>query len=744
MTEPRLRLAQKQILDYREGLMGVSAVPGSGKTWTLSRLAVQLILASDLAPDQEVLVVTFSNSAADNFSLRIGELLQEYGLLPDVGYRVRTLHGLANDIIRERPDLVGLSEEFSIIDEKEASLVLDSAIALTEEAFPQHFEQYLDPGLSERKRAEVLKGALPALIRNLATAYIRTAKDELLNVALLEEMFAANPAADKSLQYLQKVFQAYQASLAYRGAVDFDDLICYAHSCLAADPSLVSLLQYRWPFILEDEAQDSSKLQESILRKLVGKQGNWVRVGDPNQAIYESFTTADPNLLKRFVNHPATRQQTLPQSGRSAREILELANELNRWACESHENPAINDALAPPYILPTDADDPQPNPEGIVPVTDLVMQRFTPEQELNYIVKQAKAWLEKYPNQNLAVLAFYNDRVAEFSDAFRKQGVPVAEGLLSLPQNTRLSAGAIANLLISLFHPGNSKALANAYAVVHRRDSTEKSERNQAAIQLLRDCPDLEEYLYPLGARDYLVQLKEQGQAAETLQDLIEFKDLITRWHLARQLPLDQLVLTLSQDLSLDHYETATIYQLASLLRELSRAHPEWTPLDINQELIQIAKNRRRFVAFSENESGYDPNNHLGAVTVATIHKSKGLEWDKVFLTSVNDYDFPSGSDTEIYQAERYFLEDSRNLEAELLDKLRKLIAFSKNQAIHEADPAYEHRQQIARERLRLLYVGITRAKRSITLTWNTGKLRRSWPAKALEHLNCFLENQDA
>ena len=73
MPEERLRRAQARILTYRQGLMGISAVPGSGKTWTLSRLAVKLILAGDLAPDQEVLVVTFSDSGAKVIRGRIGE-----------------------------------------------------------------------------------------------------------------------------------------------------------------------------------------------------------------------------------------------------------------------------------------------------------------------------------------------------------------------------------------------------------------------------------------------------------------------------------------------------------------------------------------------------------------------------------------------------------------------------------------------------------------------------------------------
>ena len=88
------RPKQSQVLAYTGGRMGVSAVPGSGKTWTLSLLAAKLIAEGDFEDDQEVLVVTLVNSAVSNFAGRVARFVQERGLLPHVGYRVRTLHGL--------------------------------------------------------------------------------------------------------------------------------------------------------------------------------------------------------------------------------------------------------------------------------------------------------------------------------------------------------------------------------------------------------------------------------------------------------------------------------------------------------------------------------------------------------------------------------------------------------------------------------------------------------------------------
>ena len=125
MTEPVLRQSQAKVLSYRSGFMGISAVPGSGKTFTLSNLAAKLLLTADIQPEQEILVVTLTNSAADNFSHRIGSLAREYGLLEGYGYRVRTLHGLAVDIIHQRPELAGLGNDFRIIEKEDADTILD-------------------------------------------------------------------------------------------------------------------------------------------------------------------------------------------------------------------------------------------------------------------------------------------------------------------------------------------------------------------------------------------------------------------------------------------------------------------------------------------------------------------------------------------------------------------------------------------------------------------------------------------
>ena len=104
-AELKLRPAQQEILRYKSGRLGVSAVPGSGKTFTLSLLAAQLVqrlAGSGPIDNREVLVVTFTNAAVENFRASINQFIQSKRLLPG-GFRVRTLHSLAHDIVRERP-----------------------------------------------------------------------------------------------------------------------------------------------------------------------------------------------------------------------------------------------------------------------------------------------------------------------------------------------------------------------------------------------------------------------------------------------------------------------------------------------------------------------------------------------------------------------------------------------------------------------------------------------------------------
>src|SRR5512143_1590992 len=140
-----LRPKQQEIIRYTHGKMGISAVPGSGKTWTLSFLAADLLKRDILLDDQEILIVTLVNSAVDNFYNRISSFIEARGLIPNIGYRVRTLHGLAHDIVRERPELLGLDTNFQIIDERESDSIRHGVAQAWMQSHPGELDDFLDP-----------------------------------------------------------------------------------------------------------------------------------------------------------------------------------------------------------------------------------------------------------------------------------------------------------------------------------------------------------------------------------------------------------------------------------------------------------------------------------------------------------------------------------------------------------------------------------------------------------------------
>ena len=412
MTDFQPRPGQNEVLEFVSGKMGVSAVPGSGKTRTLAELAA-LLIAERIEHDQEVLIVTLVNSAVDNFRSRVNRSIKMWDLLPNFGYRVRTLHGLAHDIVRERPGLVGLSEDFGILDEREATSVRKDAVETWLRAHPDAIDPFLDRDQVGHREEWVKRNQWPRLAQSVAAAFIKRAKDLSLTPETLLEALAqfkagafppengtahqpaTMPATMLSLAQMgTEVYVDYQRSLAYRGAVDFDDLIRLALQALKLDSEFLARLQQQWPYVLEDEAQDSSSLQEEILRLLVGSNGNWVRVGDTNQAIYDTFTTADPAHLRAFLQESGVQPVEMIQSGRSQKAIIDLANKLIRWTFSAHPTQfAREKAFTELFIQPTSSGDAQPNPPFTPTAIQLIDRSFTPDAELRAVADSLERWL---------------------------------------------------------------------------------------------------------------------------------------------------------------------------------------------------------------------------------------------------------------------------------------------------------------------------------------------------------------
>ncbi len=696
--------------------MGVSAVPGSGKTHILSYLAANLI--SRVAEDQEVLVVTLVNAAVDNFRRRIDGFVQERGLLGGFGYRVCTLHALAFEIVRERPSLVGLDTEFDVVDERAAHLLLGEVVDGWLSIHAADIESYLNPDLAEAKIQQLHKHHIPNLVQSIAQTFIKRAKDRRLTPEALSNFYATYQLQVPLAKLGLDIYREYQARLARTG-LDFDDLIRLAALAFELEPSFAERLRYKWPYILEDEAQDSSLLQEQILRLLAGPQGNWVRVGDPNQAIYETFTTASPENLIRFLAEEQVRNIPMPESGRSSISIIETANYLINWTRKEHPASAVREALNDPLIEPTTLDDPQPNPPDLSDQIYFPPNKFRPDKEVETVVKSVKRWLGENPKRTVSILVPRNKKGFDVANVLRRLNVPYIE-LLNSTAATRSTAGVLANTLQHLARPTDSRQLATLFRVWkrHEWDLEDLRPLFEWIDKALLNLPQAEDFLWPRPGHDW-VDDNEEVLANEVVHEVLtQFRQLTQVWHEAAVLPIDQLLLRLAQDLFDQPSELALTHKFALLLRQASRENPDWRLPQFIEELTQIARNQRRFLGFEEEESGFEPP--VGKVTIATMHRAKGLEWDRVYLIGVNNYNFPSGQPQDEYFSEKWFVRDNLNLEAEVL---AQLDALETKADYFEGDASHEARLELVKERLRLFYVGITRAKQELVVTWNTGRV---------------------
>lgn len=736
---------QAEILKYRSGRMGVAAVPGSGKTATLSALAAQLISEGCIQDDQEILIVTLVNSAVDNFSTRIASFMREAGLLENMGYRVRTLHGLAHDIVRERPDLVNLSERFTILDETESSRMIEAATAVYLREHPELAKGLVDPAIDLHEEPRTQK-SWNEMITTLNINFISQAKDLQIEAVDVRKGIEKYHLDDALIEMAAQIYADYQRGLKSRGAVDFSDLIRLAYLALLADQEFLERLRYRWPYILEDEAQDSSQVQEKILRLLTGSEGNWVRVGDTNQAIYETFTTASPMFLRNFLREKNVASKDLANSGRSNKSIIKLANALNQWTQKSHPVAELRNSLTLPLIVAAPKGDPQPNPPDHAQSIYILNSAVNSEREVRMVADSIKTWLPEHQDKTVAVLcpiAFHAEKVVE---ALEARNIEVVE-MLKSTQSTRRVTRLLEKVLLSLSDPSAVNKISAVFQLLLQEDPEFEGHKQDATILLtqLKKIRQLEDLLYPVDLMEWSEILQTGEIHAFVATRFSKFLSDMVRWQNATPLPIDQLILTIGRDLFTAPHDLALTHKLALSLEISARNHPEYQLPQFALELAEIASNERKFSGFSEDDTGFNPEAHKGKVLVTTFHKAKGLEWDRVYLLSVNNYDFPSAQEYDEYKGEKWFVAGKLNLEAELLARLKALAADDIPGMFMEPGVAtLQARLDYSAERLRLLYVGITRAREWLIITWNTGRRGEARMSLALEALHALTEGSDA
>lgn len=690
----RLRPGQEAVVGYTGGYLAVPAVPGAGKTTALAHLAARLIAEGGVGKGR-ILVVTYQNSGVSNFRERIGTLLQERGLPPARGYEVRTIHSLAAQILRRRPERRLLPERPLILDEASRDQVLRDEVRRWRRNHPETLQNLLDPRVRQDLQVRARwEEAFPGLVRQI----VAHCKAHRLAAAPLAAQAGKLPA-DSFLRPALEVYAAYEAALRREGALDFDDLLVHAYELLRGDPEFLERLRRRWPFVFEDEAQDSSPLQEELLTLLAGPEGNLVRVGDANQAIMSTFTNAEPDLFRRFCRRPEVLVRSLRESGRSSRDIIDLANHFMRWVREEHPWAACRDALEEQTIQPVAPDDPHPNPDP--PGYHILTRRFASQaEEMEHVVGRLPRALAA-PGHTVAVLFPTNRQAEDFARLLERRGIPYRTITRTRPEQQRLAQG-LGDLLDFLAAPHDREALGRAVAGLLPEAGAD------AAWQAALRATAPEELLFPL--EDRAGRLPAPAVAAPLAAQLEGLLRRLGEWlEMAWSLPPDALLLQLAEELDLEEADAAVLQAVALEVRRRLARDPQLDLVQLGPQVRELVRQAGHVAAAVYDRQGFRAE--AGVVYVTTFHKAKGLEWDTVYLMQLNEGEFPSTPMVHMRGDLDYLGERFRP------DRLarRELSHLLGDEALGGEDLTAVKEEEI-RERLRLLYVGITRARENLFL----------------------------
>lgn len=458
---------------------------------------------------------------------------------------------------------------------------------------------------------------------------IRTQITYVKNMMLSEQEISAFKG---NVEHFPEIYRAYQAELKKRGLMDYDDQMIYALSILRRHPEVLAFFREQYRYLCVDEAQDTSKIQHEIIRLLSAGHGNLFMVGDEDQSIY-GFRAACPEALMRFEgDHPGARVLLMEENYRSTPEIIQLANRFVSENLSRREKTT------------------QPTRSSGNPV-HLLRCRDRKEQYL-LLLEMARSC-----GRETAILYRNNDSALPLIDLFERQGIPYnsrsTDGVFFF---THRVVTDVLNILRFAAEPDNGELFLRIYykfgAAIPKKmaqSAVERSERSGRAI--------LEELM---GLRDL------KGYVKDAVRDLMDN---------LRQIPADSAETAVRRVWEAMHYgryvqekgfDTGKYFILCMLAQDVPSVSAFAEKLE-----------RLKHTLASHENSGETP------LMLSTIHSSKGLEYDSVWLLDVLDGILPSTAEGELQseEDEKLYEEDRRLFYVAMTRARNDLYLFSCNEA---------------------------------------------------------------
>ena len=611
---------QKKLIEYSGGKAGVNAVPGAGKTTILTELIIKLV-KKGISPSN-IFVLTYMESAAATFRERIKTALPEMTELPNIS----TIHGLAFRIIRENNNYTKLM-------------------------LPDNIE-IADDNIRQKILTEVIVS-------------LKLSHDDLEDYEKAISAVKLSPDGIKSIKNIGKkfaeVYDLYNKNLLQKGYIDYDDMLKYAVRLISENKDIKDYYADLCVYVIEDEAQDSSEIQQKLLNLLSSEHNNLLRVGDINQSITSSFTDSDPKSFKKFFSQ--NNKIEMNTSQRSSIQIQKSANDLIKYSLTNED---LKDSFYNTMLKPA-ASNPKTNKEP-------EWREFeNSDEEKLFILNKIKQIYSQNVNVSVGILLRNNRQVKEYAEYLSKNGIKVAL------RSDLLSQKAVFRLIFAYL-----KFLRNPFDNVLVEELA-KEFKNSDIIRFSKDDFD-----FIKNPDEPFINKEVDSLKSENLMQLwwnIEFKN-----HLAC-LTLDNAVIAIGLRYFSSSAEKSNIYLISAIIKRLMLQFTNEDTVLNQLEKISSKPLGSSFKFFDEENSASSD------VKIMTVHKSKGDEFDIVFIPELSEENY--SLNISKIKTKSYFVQTIKDLRYG-----------------HEKTNPLTLKKEQAEETLRLLYVGMTRAKTELYLSF--------------------------
>ncbi len=571
---------QLEAVDHGHGPLLILAGAGSGKTRVLVHRIARLVADHEVEPWQ-ILAVTFTNKAARELVARCQALVGPAAADLWVG----TFHGIGARLLRRHAEALDYSPRFAIYDS-------DDQIRLIKEII---VERNLDPTLF---RPDTVRSA------------INTAKNEALSP---QEMVEKHP--EDFFETAAEIYTAYQQRLQAADAMDFGDLIGNLLRLFKKQPEILEHYQKKFGHVLVDEYQDTNHAQYLVVSRLAARHGNLCVVGDDDQSIYGWRGANIRNILEFDRDFPGARVVCLDVNYRSTANIIDAAHAVvcnNQGRREKRMRAA--QAAGAKILLYTAGDE---------------------KDEARYIVDSIRS----HPAEQGAAV-FYRTHA---------QSRAVEEALARASIRYTMVGGVkfydrkeirdLVAYLRFLHNPSDTLALERIINVPARQIGR-TTWAKLAAVAAANACSIWQ----TIDSRQEV-----PGLAAAARTRLDRFRNLVKPWRDAVAEPVTALLERVIEDTAYTDYLRAlpggdgdsrveNVQELLTVSQDFDK-HFDARELDEQDPDLGAIGTFLEQVALQADVDGYEGDAHV--VTLMTLHNSKGLEFDRVFIIGMEEGLFP-------------------------------------------------------------------------------------------------------